>query len=197
MSVDLESNGLLGQSPMVPAEDHLEKNGLLGQPEPDLQDNGLLAMMADDQMLLDIESGMVGLQETNQERLPEQTETVSTPAHFNQMELEPSGLLGLPAGLQQDAAQNISSSAAGPSRLRSYYQTSRNDDSALRAAQALMLPRMYGSTADGKMVSFGRKVRRKWDGVAVSHLYLLMCRDFVSLVDSSLMPTGSAYSAEQ
>lgn len=178
MFLDLESNGLLGQSPMAPAEDHLEKNGLLGEPEPDLQDNGLLGMMADDQMLLDIESGMPDLQGMDHEPQSVQAEIASTPAPFNQVDLEPSGLLGIPAALQQDAAQESSSSAAGPSRPRSLYQTSRNDDSALRAAQALTLPRMYGSTADGKMVSFGRKVRRKWDGVAVCRLSsVLICRD--------------------
>ena len=167
MSVDLESNGLLGQSSTMLAANQLENNGLLGEPEPNLEDNGLLKMMADDQMLLDIESGMPDLQGTDREPLPEQAKAVSTPEPFNQMELEPSGLLGVPADLQRDVTRHSTSSAAGPSRPRSLYQTSRNDDSALRAAQALTLPRMYGSTADGKMITFGRKVRRKWDGVAV------------------------------
>lgn len=67
--------------------------------------------------------------------------------------------------LNEDPNQESEAAQAGPSRLTRHVVT---DDSAMRRAQALMMPRMHATLAKGKTISFGRRVRKQWDGTAVS-----------------------------
>lgn len=174
MSVELESNGLLGGMEF-PAEPNngLVNNGLLSglQEDDGLQSNGLLSMMEDDQMLLDIESrvgllaegkggetGLPGIGQSGEEIGP------SVPSRYGADSPVSTSL-----DIDMDTYIPTTSNLAGPSKQRVSHQHVYRDDTALRNAQALSLPRMFASTADGKYVSFGRKVRRKWDGIAVSH----------------------------
>ncbi|KAH8082309.1 P-loop containing nucleoside triphosphate hydrolase protein [Filobasidium floriforme] len=171
MSVELESNGLLGGMEF-PAEPNngLVNNGLLSglQEDDGLQSNGLLAMMEDDQMLLDIESGVGSLAgskggETGLPGVGQSEEGIgsSVPSQYGA-----ESRLSTPLDIDTDTYISSNTNLAGPSKQRVSHQHVYRDDTALRNAQALSLPRMFASTADGKYVSFGRKVRRKWDGVA-------------------------------
>jgi hypothetical protein len=186
MSVGLESNGLLGGMEF-PAEpnDGLVNNGLLSglQEDDGLQSNGLLSMMEDDQMLLDIESGVGSLAgskggETGFSGVGQSEEGIgsSVPSRYGA-----DSRLSTPLDIDTDTYISSNSNLAGPSKQRVSHQHVYRDDTALRNAQALSLPRMFASTADGKYVSFGRKVRRKWDGVAVSHRQQLDNQDISQL----------------
>ena len=154
MSIELEGNGLLGMDPPGESANDLADNGLLaGFQDDGLQGNGLLAMMEDDQMLLEIESGMGSL-----ERREENGGRTTSPP--------PEASFSTP--FEADDLDSATMNMPGPSKQRKSYLHVSRDDTALRNAQALTLPRLFASTADGKYISFGRKVRRKWDGVAVS-----------------------------
>jgi hypothetical protein len=161
MSVDLETNGLLGGSTFPMEEDDtLGQNGLLdGYTEPDLQENNLLGMiqdMGDDQMTLEMSKDLLQL-ETSASGKESQV--------HERLEMPISRTPSLPPSTTSMLA------IAGPSRHIPSYSQLHREDTALRNAQALMMPRMLGVTAEGKTVSFGRKVRRKWDGVAVGIRY--------------------------
>jgi hypothetical protein len=182
MSTELESNGILGMELPKEHADDLADNGLLaGLQDDGLQGNGLLSMMEDDQMLLDIESG-VG---TLEEHKAEETVPHGVGRDYEEMgqavpcryEPESSSLTSL--GTDNNYVPSTSN-LAGPSKQRTSHQHVYREDTALRNAQALSLPRMFASTADGKFISFGRKVRRKWDGVAVSTSYRSTTRTHLS-----------------
>lgn len=192
MSTELETNGLLGMDPPQDSPMELAGNGLLaGFREDGLQGNGLLAMMEDDQMLLDIESGVgtLGEKEENAVR------TNGTDGATRAVSTEPS-TSALPSFPASDVDYDLATSNfAGPSKQRTSTLHVARDDTALRNAQALAMPRMFASTSDGKFVSFGRKVRRKWDGVAVSLSLSLISTTLYEYTFSPAIPSLSSRQA--